>query len=304
VRRLLADLFRPRRATDDEWAQRGQAHLEAEEFAPALACFGKARQLDPANVEHLAGFAAALGGAGRPLEALVHADMALRIDERCAPAWAARGMSLVALERFEEARTALSSALRHDPAGQAPLFFTKALVEAKLGVWTLAFDSLVAHGRLNGKKAPTPELVDFVETVGHNAGVQAGQHLLGGAQAALEEAVRFLAAGELESALLGYDRAIAVDARFHGTWSGRGNVLRQLGRLGEALASFDRALDLNPAAGHAWFHRALALDAAGAHDEATISLARFLAVVPPKEMLAAVEYAQRRLGRGQDRDHV
>jgi len=58
---------------------------------------------------------------------------------------------------------------------------------------------------------------------------------------------------EFEAALIEFERAIACyPDGFGGSWSNRGNCLRELGRTREALASYDRAIAIEPDHMPAW----------------------------------------------------
>jgi tetratricopeptide (TPR) repeat protein len=77
----------------------------------------------------------------------------------------------------------------------------------------------------------------------------------------------YLAAGESQSALVWFDRAIALEPGCAQAWSNRGTALYGLDRAG-ALAAFDEALRLGLEEPALYFHRGNLLRAAGRLDEA------------------------------------
>ena len=77
----------------------------------------------------------------------------------------------------------------------------------------------------------------------------------------------YLAAGERQSALVWFDRAIALEPGCAQAWSNRGTALHELDRAA-ALAAFDEALRLGLAEPALYFHRGNLLRAAERLDEA------------------------------------
>ncbi len=80
----------------------------------------------------------------------------------------------------------------------------------------------------------------------------------------------YLAAGDAGSALIWFDRALALEPRHAQAWSNRAAALQELGRPG-ALASFDEALRLGLEEPTLYYNRGNLLRAAGRLDEAIAS---------------------------------
>jgi tetratricopeptide (TPR) repeat protein len=90
----------------------------------------------------------------------------------------------------------------------------------------------------------------------------------------------FLVKGCFQDACASYDKVLAINPEYAGTWGNRGISLGELGRLEEALASFDKVLAINPEDAHAWFNRGNALGKLGRLEEAVVSYAKALAINP------------------------
>ncbi len=87
-------------------------------------------------------------------------------------------------------------------------------------------------------------------------------------------------AGDLQAALVAFDRALELAPDMAPAHNNRGNLLRDLGRMDEALAAFDRALAIKPDHLSALQNRGDVLRDCNRHDEALASYDRALASVP------------------------
>ncbi|MEM7249937.1 MAG: tetratricopeptide repeat protein [Pseudomonadota bacterium] len=85
-------------------------------------------------------------------------------------------------------------------------------------------------------------------------------------------------AGELEAALLDYDRAIGLVPESAEAQRGRGEVYRALGRFPEAVGDFDRAIALNPFYAEAPRGRGIARFLAGDIDASEADFVRALEI--------------------------
>ena len=69
--------------------------------------------------------------------------------------------------------------------------------------------------------------------------------------------------GDVDRAIVSYDRAIAVDPGFANAYNSRGAALGSKGDLDSALRDFNRAIELNPELGSAYENRGLVLQSRG-----------------------------------------
>jgi len=58
--------------------------------------------------------------------------------------------------------------------------------------------------------------------------------------------------GELEEALVCFDRAIALDAKYYQAWYGKGMILREMGNNKLSMKCFEKVLFLNPSYEEVW----------------------------------------------------
>lgn len=72
------------------------------------------------------------------------------------------------------------------------------------------------------------------------------------AQRRRDIALLLMEGGDLQSALVMYDRALALDAHSVVAWTNRGNILQRLERLPDSMGSYERALALDPQFAIAW----------------------------------------------------
>jgi predicted O-linked N-acetylglucosamine transferase (SPINDLY family) len=96
--------------------------------------------------------------------------------------------------------------------------------------------------------------------------------------------------GRWESALLDYDRAIAINPGYANAYCNRGTVLERLHRWGEALDSYDRAIALDPGDCLAYYNRGSVLKELDRLDEALVNYDRAIALKD--------DYAEAYINRG------
>lgn len=86
--------------------------------------------------------------------------------------------------------------------------------------------------------------------------------------------------GRQDEALASYDRAIALKPDYASAWNNRGTLLRSQRRLDEALASYDRAIQSAPQHADAHDNRGVVLQDLARYEEALASHERALAARP------------------------
>ena len=165
--------------------------------------------------------------------------------------WNDKGISLAALDRYEEAIACYDKALAIDPRN-AKVWSNKGVSLADLGRHMEAMDCY--------NKALTLDI--------RLAGLWANK---GNSLVAL---------GHYEEAIASYDKALAIDPRDNRSWNSMGCVLNTLVRSDEAVGCFDSALEIDPRYAEAWNNKGVALHVLGRVDEAIVSYDRALAINP------------------------
>ncbi|CAB3772448.1 tetratricopeptide repeat protein [Paraburkholderia humisilvae] len=209
---------------------------------------------------------------GDPAEAEKLLARGLQFERRCAWAFAAHGMVLAKLARYEAALVPIDEALRLDPNhapahvghgnallgleryAQAQAAYERALTIAPkyAEAWSNRGNALRALGR------PADALISFdraLQTAPHGFAVHTNRG----------HALRDL--GRHEDALRSYQLALVVRPRVAGILSQCGSMLLMLGRDAEALASYDEALEIEPDDLDVLYNSCVALDLLHRHDE-------------------------------------
>jgi CHAT domain-containing protein/tetratricopeptide (TPR) repeat protein len=86
--------------------------------------------------------------------------------------------------------------------------------------------------------------------------------------------------GQYEEAIASYDKALELKPDDGESWLMQGSVLSYLGQFAEAIASFDRVIELESGDYDAWHNRGDALDNLGRHEEAMASYDKALEIKP------------------------
>lgn len=202
-----------------------------------------------------------------------------RLDaKRRALAWLNAGIAAYALERYEMAASAHSSALEADP-GLATAFENRALANEKLGRVDQAMSDYAAAISLDPKNAgaylgrgnlrlglgqPEQALADFTRAAQLDPALLAAHYNRG---VALSRLGRY---AEAESA---FSAVIGRDPRDAGAWLSRGRARAAQGKE-NALNDLGRAIDLRPEWGQAWYARGRYLDELGRTEAANSDLMR------------------------------
>ena len=75
-------------------------------------------------------------------------------------------------------------------------------------------------------------------------------------------------AGNFETALASWDKAVYFKPDYHDAWNGRGVALLNLGRYEDAITSWDKAVYFKPDKHETWYNRGVALGNLGRYEEA------------------------------------
>jgi len=182
---------------------------------------------------------ASLAALGRHEEAVRHYDKALEIDPRCAPAWNNKGVSLQGVGRHEEAIHCLDKALQIDPR------------------FMLAWNS---KGKSLNDVRRYEEAIHCLD--------KALQIDARYAMTWNNKGVSLLGLGRHEEAIRCLDKALQIDPRDAMTWNSKGVSLQRLGRHEEAIHCLDKALQIDPRYAMAWNSKGVSLLTLGRHEEA------------------------------------
>lgn len=118
VKQFLAGKGSARRDQIEDRLKRARKAMEAEDWDEAEPELRSVLKADLRNVEAWHRLAAILNRRGEYLEASVAAIAALRIDEKCVPAWLQLGVAQKELKQWDRARIALTKAVELDPKNQ------------------------------------------------------------------------------------------------------------------------------------------------------------------------------------------
>jgi len=162
-----------------------------------------------------------------------------------------KGLALLGLGRFTEARVVFEGALRIQP-NHFDVLQILGVILVKLGEYPQAVECLSKALQIN------PNYADAYS----NCGV------------ALKELKRF------DEALASYDKAIALNPDYADAYNNRGVVLQELKRFNEALASYDKAIALNPDYADAYNNRGVVLQELKRFNEALASYDKAIALNP------------------------
>lgn len=78
----------------------------------------------------------------------------------------------------------------------------------------------------------------------------------------------YFQSGQLNQALIDYNRAIQLNAQLYNAYNNRGNYYAACGQLLAALTDYDQAIDLNPSYVRAWINRGITLRELERYDQA------------------------------------
>ncbi|MEG4087092.1 tetratricopeptide repeat protein [Microcoleus sp. POL10_C6] len=86
--------------------------------------------------------------------------------------------------------------------------------------------------------------------------------------------------GDLEGAIVAFEKALEIDSKYHLAWYNLGNTLKDLGRYKEAIAAFKKVLEIDPKYHHAWYGQGATLNALGRYRKAIAAFEKALEIDP------------------------
>ena len=200
-----------------EWTTRGQASLDAGDYAGALNYFNNALALDKNYASALAGKAVALDALQDYTNALSAANQALAIRSLDQNALSARAFALFKLQDYNGSVTAYDT-----------------LFTVQINHPDAYCNQGYAYMQLNrAGDAITPykqcTLLDPLNIMAWNN--------LG---------LAYMAQGDYDHALSAYDEATSVSVKNATVWNNKGEALMALNRPADALQSFNKAIGIDP----------------------------------------------------------
>jgi tetratricopeptide (TPR) repeat protein len=291
------------------WKNKGVSLDELGRHEEAIACYDKALEIDPGDVNTWSNKGTALGALGRHQDAIACLDQALRLNPESAPAWSNKGNALDSLGHYEEALGCFAKALQIDPPNaviwhnkgkslyalarydQALTCFDKSarLDPHYASAWTGQALCLAALGRPNEAGACLakaeeidPQCADDLKRIlgarGHHQ--MALNSFNGDAATWGTRGTDLLKAGRYEEALMSFAKALEIDPRFGGAWYNRGSAFSSLGHHEEALTCYTHVLDIDPKLFDAWEGKAHVLALLGRHEESVTCFTKALELAP------------------------
>jgi tetratricopeptide (TPR) repeat protein len=191
------------------------------------------------GVDSLANRGVSLRELGRPEEALVAYEQAIRLDPNHAKIYNNQGNVLHDLGRLEEALMAYEQAIRLDP-NYANAYYNQGNV-------------LQALGR------PGEALMAYEQAIRLDPNY---------AKAYYNQGVVLHDLGRLKEALMAYEQTIRLDPNYADAYYNQGVVLYDLGRLEEALMAYEQAIRLDPNYADAYYNQGNVLHDLGRLKEA------------------------------------
>lgn len=311
-RRRTGRVVEPPKAEDRTagfWNNRGVSFDELGRHEEAVACYSKALQVDPRDVNTWSNKGTALGALGRHEEAIVCLDQALRLNPESSPAWSNKGTALDSLGRYEEALACFAKALQVDPPNpivwhnKGKSLYALARYEESLtcfakstqldpryaSAWTgqaMAFGALGQHKEAGACLAKAEEIDpqcadDWKRTLAARGNHETALSSFNRDAAAWGlQGTDLLKLGRYEEALVCYAKALEIDPRFGGAWYNRGSAFSSLGRHEEALTCYTQVLDIDPQLFDAWEGKAHVLAVLGRREEAVTCFTKALELAP------------------------
>lgn len=257
------------------WNNRGVSLDELGRHEEAVACYAKALEIDPRDVNTWSNKGIALAAVGRHDEAIACLDQGIRLNPESAPAWSNKGNVLDSLGRYEEALACFAKALEVEPQN-AVVWHNKGKSLYALTRYEEALTCFDKSARLDPRYASawTGQAMAFGAL---------GRHEEAGACLAKAEEIDPQCADDWKRTLASrgnHDMALGSFKPDAANWNSQGTALAQAGRNEEALVCFAKALEIDPRYGAAWYNRGSAFSSSGRHEEALTCYCQVLDVDP------------------------
>lgn len=263
----------------------GTIALLGKDFIDADRWFRAAIAANPNQPAAHSNLAAAQLGLQCPLEALVHAERALRLEIGLAEAWMNRANALGELQRLDESLESYDRAISLAPSLR-DAHFGRGNVLSKMRRFR---ESAESYDRALQIDPNQPEALNNRGTALLNLDLP--EEALEMFEQALRQRPNFADALNNQGsalrrlrrpmeAIASYELALRLTPESSQIWSNLANVMLALGKLDEALRYSDQALTLDPEFTEALNIRATALRDLGRQDEAAGSYARLVQVAP------------------------
>lgn len=97
--------------------------------------------------------------------------------------------------------------------------------------------------------------------------------------------------GDLEKAILDFDKTILIEPDYVIAYVGRGEAYRDMGNLDQAVADFSRAIEIEPTNARAYYNRGAIYYKTGLREKAVSDFERYLEFEPnpPNELVSKIE---------------
>ncbi len=199
--------------------------------------------------------------------------------------WSNKGMSLVRLNRFEEALRSLEKAIEIDPL-VANIWNNKGICLGNMSHldealkcldMAIEIDPLSAYA-WNNKGFWLGNMGRFDEALKClDKAIQINPLY---ADAWNTRGTTLFNMGHIDEALISHKKAVEIDSRHGYAWNNMGLTLYGMGRLNEALKCYDKAIEIDPWNANAWYNKGMAMFSMDRFDEAIKHLDKAIEIDP------------------------
>ncbi|MCJ2562583.1 MAG: tetratricopeptide repeat protein, partial [Candidatus Thermoplasmatota archaeon] len=210
---------------------------------------------------------------GKPEEALRLYDKAIEVDPNLLDAWYSKGTLLYVMDRYEEALGCFEGALEIDPDHKWSKK-RRAEIETLLRGRTPKKTESTAP-RERSEREPEGASQKTIAPVSKSPGEEAARR-----EELMQKADERVHAGDLQVALLYYDKVLETDRDHWKAWKGKGRVYSMMGRSEDATECIERATRLNPEDESLWVDEGKTLSTGGDRPGALAALKRALELDP------------------------
>jgi tetratricopeptide (TPR) repeat protein len=234
------------------------------------------RSVEVPRIDKTAAFWNAKGGSlaalGRYDEAIRCYEKALEIDPRETAAWNNKGISLDALGQYDEALRCCEKALEIDPP-YAAAWINKGNSLRNLGRYVEAIRCCEKALEINPLNAAAwNNKGNSLDSLGrYNEAIRCYEKALEidprFAKAWYNKGTSLRSLGRYEDAIRCLDKALEIDPRYAAAWNNKGLSLLSLVRTEEAICCLDKALEIDPQYADTWYSKGLGLLFLGRYEE-------------------------------------